>query len=1175
MTQEVVFCSHEDSHVVMSEKVQSLAGSIYQEFERMIGKYDEEVVKNLMPLVVNVLECLDLAYMENQEHEVELELLREDNEQLITQYEREKQLRKSVEQKLLEMEDSIEDERKTHSNKVESLESIVRMFELKNRNSSDHVSRLEEKEQEMKKEYTKLHERYTELFKTHMDHIERTKLVISSTDKADAGKQRVPSIFGQSNRSSGPVSFGFSSLEPVTHAPVSGSPVEQSVLSNSPQDSCLLTTDVTSNQDAQSAQELSEATANDKIGWSETMSMASKDNSQDEISEDSPPPTKTPSTPGGRTTTQSEKRVGNTLYQELSFQDAEILKEVDDGADIPEFESESETQPSSVNDAFFGMGKEIENLITENNELLATKNALNIVKDDLIAKVDELTSEQEILRETVKSLTTEKSKLKRKVSQLEDELRKVREEAERLANANKAEDDEDVPMAQRKRFTRVEMARVLTERNQFKEKYMELQEAMKWSELVRASKNTSGQMDKKNKQSIWKFFGGLFSPTSEEPPSLKSPQASPSISSPPAHHSTPLTVDSFRKKQIQDRKRGLDFLELSSTCSDKAASRRASERKEQFRQVRAHVSKEDGRLQVYGWSLPAKQSVNPQVTPSSTSSNPPQVPVPVPVYCRPLEEKEPGVKIWCATGVDFINDTNLKSFKSAIVRDMNNGISSPSENEPSSPDSTSVSRSDNFKDAESPPKVSGVKDNPLSSLVWICTSTHSISKVTIFDANNPAEILESFNVCPSHLLCSASIPGASDSAYDDIADQSPRVTESANMSESESTDIKTPEIGTVIFMKEAQQVESKEAVSLEAQVSLQQNAENLSSMQQTIWLGSKSGCIFIHSAVSNWKQCLDAVRLKDSVLHILHANNRVFCALADGTVAVFRRNRSGKWNLNEYFLLVLGPPQHSVRCLLNVNGFVWAASKNVVHIIDPVTLVITNSFVAHPRKDSQIRQMVWKGNGVWISIRLDSTLRLYHAQTLEHLQDVDIEPYVNKMLGTSKLGFSLVRITALLVSCQRLWIGTGNGVIISVPLSNEITGDVSSCSEVDDTTTMSVDSTCPTSNSSFIPYCNMAQAQLSFHGHRDAVKFFVAVPGLGSCNTKSSSEDSKLPFDSALCSSGHSSVLILSGGEGYIDFRIGESTDSSEEKLMAEKEAGPLSRQEQSHLIVWQMFSES
>lgn len=40
---------------------------------------------------------------------------------------------------------------------------------------------------------------------------------------------------------------------------------------------------------------------------------------------------------------------------------------------------------------FKGMGKEVENLIKENTELLATKNALNIVKDDLIIKVDELT----------------------------------------------------------------------------------------------------------------------------------------------------------------------------------------------------------------------------------------------------------------------------------------------------------------------------------------------------------------------------------------------------------------------------------------------------------------------------------------------------------------------------------------------------------------------------------------------------------------------------------------------------------------------------------------------------------------------------------------------------------------------------------------------------------------
>lgn len=57
------------------------------------------------------------------------------------------------------------------------------------------------------------------------------------------------------------------------------------------------------------------------------------------------------------------------------------------------------------------------------------------------------------------------------------------------------------------------------------------------------------------------------------------------------------------------------------------------------------------------------------------------------------------------------------------------------------------------------------------------------------------------------------------------------------------------------------------------------------------------------------------------------------------------------------------------------------------------------SFDAHPRKESQVRQLAWVGDGIWVSIRLDSTLRLFHAHTYQHLQDVDIEPYVSKMLG--------------------------------------------------------------------------------------------------------------------------------------------------------------------------------
>ena len=49
--------------------------------------------------------------------------------------------------------------------------------------------RLEEKENDLKREYAKLHERYTELFKTHCDYMERTKILFGNENRLDAGNQ--------------------------------------------------------------------------------------------------------------------------------------------------------------------------------------------------------------------------------------------------------------------------------------------------------------------------------------------------------------------------------------------------------------------------------------------------------------------------------------------------------------------------------------------------------------------------------------------------------------------------------------------------------------------------------------------------------------------------------------------------------------------------------------------------------------------------------------------------------------------------------------------------------------------------------------------------------------------------------------------------------------------------
>lgn len=171
----------------MSERVHTLASQIYNELQKLMARFpstdeDDTAVSGLMPLIVNVLESLDLSLIENQQLQVELELCKDDNEQLVTAFEKEKQVKKRVDQKLLELEFQAEEEKQALQTKVDSMENIVKTLELKTKNATDHSSRLEEKESEMKSEYNKVHSRYTELLRSHCDLMERVKILIGNED---------------------------------------------------------------------------------------------------------------------------------------------------------------------------------------------------------------------------------------------------------------------------------------------------------------------------------------------------------------------------------------------------------------------------------------------------------------------------------------------------------------------------------------------------------------------------------------------------------------------------------------------------------------------------------------------------------------------------------------------------------------------------------------------------------------------------------------------------------------------------------------------------------------------------------------------------------------------------------------------------------------------------------
>ena len=130
--------------------------------------------------------------------------------------------------------------------------------------------------------------------------------------------------------------------------------------------------------------------------------------------------------------------------------------------------------------------------------------------------------------------------------------------------------------------------------------------------------------------------------------------------------------------------------------------------------------------------------------------------------------------------------------------------------------------------------------------------------------------------------------------------------------------------------------------------------EKMSSVLPTMWLGSQSGSIYVHSAVSQWRRCIHSIRLKDSVLSIVHVKGRVLAALADGTVAIFHRAADGQWDLRNYYLLDLGKPHHSIRCMVQVHSKVWLGYRNRIHVVDPQLMSVEVTLDAHPRKESQV-----------------------------------------------------------------------------------------------------------------------------------------------------------------------------------------------------------------------------
>uniref|UniRef100_A0A2K5J464 DH domain-containing protein n=1 Tax=Colobus angolensis palliatus TaxID=336983 RepID=A0A2K5J464_COLAP len=249
----------------------------------------------------------------------------------------------------------------------------------------------------------------------------------------------------------------------------------------------------------------------------------------------------------------------------------------------------------------------------------------------------------------------------------------------------------------------------------------------------------------------------------------------------------------------------------------------------------------------------------------------------------------------------------------------------------------------------------------------------------------------------------------------------------------------------------------------------------------------------------------------------------------EGSISIYKSSQDGSWDSEPQKVIKLGVLP--VRSLLMMEDTLWAASGGQVFIISVETHAVEGQLEAHQEEGMVISHMAVAGVGIWIAFTSGSTLRLFHTETLKHLQDINIATPVHNMLP----GHQRLSVTSLLVCHGLLMVGTSLGVLVALPVPRlqgipKVTG----------------------------------RGMVSYHAHNGPVKFIILATALHE-KDKDKSGDSLAPGPEpqdedqkdALPSEGTGSSL--SQGDPDTAIWLGDSLGSMTQKSDMSSSSGSLS----------------
>uniref|UniRef100_A0A182W148 DH domain-containing protein n=1 Tax=Anopheles minimus TaxID=112268 RepID=A0A182W148_9DIPT len=319
-------------------------------------------------------------------------------------------------------------------------------------------------------------------------------------------------------------------------------------------------------------------------------------------------------------------------------------------------------------------------------------------------------------------------------------------------------------------------------------------------------------------------------------------------------------------------------------------------------------------------------------------------------------------------------------------------------------------------------------------------------------------------------------------------------------------------------------------------------ADESENQQSTMWLGTEDGCIHVYNCTDNIRIKKNKIKIPhvSAVYSILYLDNRVFVSLANGDICVYSRDRNG-WNVSSPLTVTVGTVSNPVVKLLNVHGKLWCAIQGTIKVLNTKTLQI-DSQIQISNDSKPITNMTVLNDYVWISVQNSAHIKCCHHESFEIIFEVNLAPSVNKMLSNCddiirQHKAACLRVTSLLACKDLIWVGTSAGVLLTIAAHNVAKG-------------------------SSLP----AVTGLP-HGHTGHVRFltFVASPDseteLVQEGTVSSAGAQNLTGGKSSKAS-HQDLLVISGGDGYEDFRSAGNNTMSE---VAGREDST------NHLLLWKV----